>query len=211
MIVHPAYPGGASTKAVSSQIDLVPTLLALTGKPAEAVARASGGLKGRDLSKVLSTPEQASATTMRPAALFNYNMFSYLDAKWFGPMVRTLVAKEPPAEKMAKLVTLQPDWRNRGVIRSIFDGRYRFSRYFSPLEFNRPTTYEELVAKNDLEVYDHQEDPQEARNLAQDGKAKADLMMALNATLNGRIDEEVGVDDGRFLPIRNGAWYPPQI
>jgi hypothetical protein len=54
MIVHPAYPGGARTKAVSSQIDLVPTLLALTGKPAEAVARASGGLKGRDLSKVLS-------------------------------------------------------------------------------------------------------------------------------------------------------------
>jgi hypothetical protein len=45
-------------------------------------------------------------------------------------------------------------------------------------------------------VYDHQEDPQEARNLVQDGKAKVDLMMALNATLNGRIDEEVGVDDG---------------
>ena len=60
-------------------------------------------------------------------------------------------------------------------------------------------------------MYDHQEDPQEARNLAQDGKAKADLMMALNATLNGRIDEEVGVDNGRFLPIRNGAWYPAQI
>jgi hypothetical protein len=100
---------------------------------------------------------------------------------------------------------------SKALIRSIFDGRYRRSRYFSPLEFNRPTTYEELVAKNDLEVYDHREDPQEARNLVQDGKAKADLMMALNATLNGRIDEEVGVDDGRFLPIRNGAWHPPQI
>jgi hypothetical protein len=28
--------------------------------------------------------------------------------------------------------------------------------------------------------------------------------------LNARIDEEIGDDDGRFLPIRNGAWYPTQ-
>jgi choline-sulfatase len=97
-------------------------------------------LKGRDLLKVLSAPEQASTTAARPAALFNYNMFSYLDVKWFGPMVQTLMAKEPPAAKMAKLATMQLDWRNRGAIRSIFDGRYRFSRYFSPIEFSRPTT-----------------------------------------------------------------------
>ena len=44
----------------------------------------------------------------------------------------------------------------------MFDGRYRFSRYFSPIHFNRPTTYEALVANNDLEVYD----PEETRNLA---------------------------------------------
>ena len=177
IIVHPAYPGGMSTQAVSSQIDLAPTLLALTGKPAEAVARAGAGLKGRDLSKVLSAPEQASTTAVRPAALFNYNMFSFLDAKWIGPVVYTMMSKESLLEKMAKVVTLQPDWRNRGAIRSIFDGRYRFSRYFSPIEFNRPTTYEDLVAKNDLEVYDLQEDPEEVRNLARDGKAKAELMM----------------------------------
>ena len=183
-------------------------LLALTGKPAEAVARASDGLTGRDLSKVLSAPEQASTTTVRPAALFNYNMFSYLDAKWFDPMVRIAMAKAPAVEKLAKLVMLQSDWRNRGAIRSIFDGHYRFSRYFSPIDFNRPTTYEDLVAKNDLEVYDLQEDPQEARNLAQEGRAKADLMLALNETWNWRIDEEVGVDDRRFLPLRHGFWYP---
>jgi arylsulfatase A-like enzyme len=211
MIVHPAYPGGASTKAVSSQVDLAPTLLALTGKPADAVARASADLKGRGLSKVLSAPEQAPTNAVRPAALFNYNMFSYLDAAWFGPFVRTGMSKEPALEKIAKMVTLQPNWRNRGAIRSIFDGRYRFSRYFSPIEFNRPTTYEALVAKNDLEVYDLQEDPEEMRNLAQDGKAKSDLIMALNETLNGRIDEEVGVDDGRFLPLRDGFWYPTRL
>jgi arylsulfatase A-like enzyme len=211
MIVHPAYPGGRSTKAVSSQIDLAPTLLALTGKPTDAVARSGAGLKGRDLSKVLGAPEQASTTAVRVAALFNYNMFTYLDAKWIGPVVYTLMSNEPLLEKMARVVTFQPDWRNRGAIRSIFDGRYRFSQYFSPIGFNRPTTYEDLVARNDLEVYDLQEDPVEARNLARDGKAKAELMMSLNETLNGRIDEEVGMDDGNFLPILDGFGYPAAI
>src|SRR5207248_11457348 len=53
MIVHPAYPGGMSTRAVSSQLDLARTLLVLTGQPPEAVGRAGAGLKGRDLSSVL--------------------------------------------------------------------------------------------------------------------------------------------------------------
>jgi hypothetical protein len=35
--------------------------------------------------------------------------------------------------------------------------------------------------------------------------------MDLNETLNGRIDEEVGVDDGRLLPLRHGFWFPPLL
>lgn len=208
MILHPAYPGGRSTKAISSQIDLAPTLLGLTGKPFDAVARAGTGLPGRDLSKLLSSPEQASTTAVRPAALYNYNMFSYLDAKWFAPLIRVVVSNEPMVEKVEKLVRLQPDFNNRGAIRSVVDGRYRFSRYFSPIHFNRPTTYEALLANNDLEVYDLQEDPEETRNLAQDGTAKGELMMALNDKLNARIDEEVGDDNGKFLPLIDGYWFP---
>lgn len=208
MIVHPAYPGGRSTKAISSQIDLAPTLLGLTGKPFDVVARAGTGLPGRDMSKLLSAPEQASIDAVRPAALYNYNMFSYLDAKWFAPLIRVVVSDEPMVEKVEKLVRLQPDFNNRGAIRSVFDGRYRFSRYFSPIHFNRPTTYEALVANNDLEVYDLQDDPEETRNLAQDGTAKGELMLALNDKLNARIDEEVGDDNGKFLPLIAGYWYP---
>ena len=208
MIVHPAYPGGQTTKAVSSQVDLAPTLLALTGKPSEAVASAGTGLIGRDLSKLLNAPQQAATSAIRPAALFNYNMFSYLDAKWFAPLITVVVSDEPMAEKLKKIVRLQPDFNNRGAIRSIFDGRYRFSRYFSPIHFNRPTTYEALVGNNDLEVYDLQEDPEETRNLAQDGTAKGELMMSLNGKLNARVDEEVGDDNGKFLPLIAGHWYP---
>jgi arylsulfatase A-like enzyme len=208
MILHPAYPGGRSTKAVSSQIDLARTLLALTGKPFDVVANAGAGLPGRDLSGVLSASEQAVANAVRPAALYNYNMFSYLDAKWFAPFIKVVVSNEPMLEKLEKIVRMQPDFNNRGAIRSVFDGRYRFSRYFSPIHFNRPTTYEALVANNDLEVYDLQNDPEETRNLAQDGTAKGDLILALNDKLNARIDEEVGDDDGRFLALIDGHWYP---
>jgi len=210
MILHPAYPGGGSTKAISSQLDLAPTLLALTGRQAEDVARAGAGLKGRDLSKLLSAPEQAPIDGVRPAALYNYNMFSYLDAKWFAPMIRLVVSDEPMVEKIARIVLLQPDFNKRGAIRSIFDGRYRFSRYFSPLHFNRPTTYEALIADNDLEVYDLQEDPQEMHNLAQESRV-GDLIMGLNAKLNDRIDDEVGVDDNSFLPLLDGHWYPDRV
>ena len=118
---------------------------------------------------------------------------------------------KPLVEKVAKVVTMQPDFTKRGAIRSSFDGRYRFSRYFSPVNFNRPTTYEALIANNDLEVYDLQQDPQETRNLALDGKAKGELIMALNSTLNARIDEEVGEDDGSFLPLLRGLWYPARL
>jgi arylsulfatase A-like enzyme len=211
MILHPAYPGGRRTKAVSSQIDLARTLLALTGRPFDAVGGAAAGLPGRDLSGVLSAPEQAATNAVRPAALYNYNMFTYLDAKWFAPLIRVVVSDDPMVEKLEKIVRMQPDFNNRGAIRSVFDGRYRFSRYFSPLHFNRPTTYEALVANNDLEVFDLQEDPEETRNLAQDGTAKGELVMALNDKLNARIDEEVGEDNGRFLALIEGYWYPAKV
>jgi arylsulfatase A-like enzyme len=103
MILHPAYPGGRSAKAVSSQIDLARTLLALTGKPFEEVSRAADGLPGRDLSGVLSAPLQAAPDTVRPTALYNYNMFSYLDAKWFAPLIRVVVSDDPMVEKLERL------------------------------------------------------------------------------------------------------------
>ena len=168
-------------------------------------------MPGRDLSRLLSTPQQAAPDTVRPAALYNYNMFTYLDAKWFAPLIRVVVSDDPMVEKLEKIVRLQPDFNNRGAIRSVFDGRYRFSRYFSPLHFNRPTTYEALVANNDLEVFDLQEDPEETHNLAQDGTAKGELMMALNDKLNARIDEEVGEDNGKFLALIDGYWYPAKV
>jgi hypothetical protein len=45
--------------------------------------------------RLLSAPQQAAAGAARPAALYNYNMFSYLDAKWFAPLIKVVVSDEP--------------------------------------------------------------------------------------------------------------------
>jgi len=111
---------------------------------------------------------------------------------------------------VAALAGHPPNFLNRVAIRSIWDGRYRFSRYFSPVRFNTPGSLEELFEKNDVEVYDRRNDPEEMNNLAADPKRNGDLILALNQESNRRIAEEVGEDNGHFLPIRDGKWsFPP--
>jgi arylsulfatase A-like enzyme len=210
MVVHPAYPGGRECRAVTSQIDLTPTLLALTGADPAQLAKAAGGLKGRDFSGLFAAPEAAAPDSLRPAALFNYNMLTFQDFKWAERMVFFMDSTQVPTqEKIRAALAYEPNFHDRCAIRSVFDGRYRFSRYFSPLDFNQPTTLEALFTHNDVELYDLQSDPEEANNLAPDRARYGDLLLAMNAKLNARIDEEVGVDDGRFLPMRNGKWYFP--
>ena len=104
-----------------------------------------------------------------------------------------------------------PNFSNRTSIRSIYDGQYRFGRYFAPNNFNTPQTMESLLVNNDLEVYDLKNDPEEIHNLAVDMKKNGDLIFALNQNLNAIIANEVGVDDGAYMPIRNGKWYFPPL
>lgn len=211
MIVHPALAGGKECQAITSQLDLTPTIIGLTGLDAAARGRAAAGLKGQDFSRVLLDPERAGLHAVRPASLYNFDMLSFQDPKW---AERTVDTRKPglkvPEKQYELLAGHPPDFHHRTAIRSIWDGRYRFSRYFSPVQFNTPKTLEELLAKNDLEVYDLRDDPDEVNNLAVDAKKNGELILALNAATNVRIAEEVGVDDGSFLPLRDGKWnFPP--
>jgi arylsulfatase A-like enzyme len=190
---------------------LTPTIISLTGRDAAARTRASEGLTGRDFSSWLHSPAQAGPQSIRPASLFNFDMLSYQDTRWAAMTVdtRTYRAKTPE-EQAAVLAKHPPNFLNRTAIRSIWDGRYRFSRYFSPVRFNTPGSLEELLAMNDVEVYDLHNDPEEMNNLAVDPKRNGDLILALNQEANRRIAEEIGEDNGRFLPIRDGKWnFPP--
>ena len=94
----------------------------------------------------------------------------------------------------------RPDFSKRGAIRSIFDGRHRFTRYFAPNEHHRPETIADLTDRNDLELFDLENDPNETTNLAEDPTQVPDLILKMNSLLNRTLDEEVGTDDGSSLP-----------
>jgi arylsulfatase len=136
--------------------------------------------------------------TLRPGALFNYNMFAYLDGDFLWKAVQHIKSGGKPNElKQAGIV---PNLMKRGAVRAVYDGRYVYARYFSPKQHNRPRTLEEVFALNDVELFDTQADPLEIDNLAMDRARYGDLLLAMNDKLNGLIDDEVGEDRGQMLP-----------
>jgi arylsulfatase A-like enzyme len=205
VIRHPAYPGGKACNALTSHIDIAPTLLGLTGLDGARMAKIAGSsLKGRNFAPLLANPAGANVDALRPATLFNYAMLLYYDSEWMLKELTLLREKGVPEEEIMRRALAQPDFRLRGTIRSVFDGRYRFTRYFSPLKFNTPTTLEALFANNDVELYDTESDPGEMRNLAADRKANGELLLAMNSRLNDMIANEVGDDSPDSMPIRDG-------
>ncbi len=202
IVVHPAYPGGKRCRAVTSHLDIAPTLVSLTNASPEKKAAATRHLPGKDLSSLLHAPEKASASVIRDGALFCYNMFAYIDGAF---MARAVAALQQPDGKAklkeaAKAGTMRPDLSKRGAIRALFDGRYRFARYFSPKQHNRPASLEALFRLNDVELYDVERDPLERDNLASDRATHGALIEAMNAKLNALIEKEVGEDVGQMLP-----------
>ena len=68
---------------------------------------------------------------------------------------------------------------------------------------HRKKLIKELVEKNDLELYDLQNDPSETNNLALDLVKNKQLILTMNQKLNALIASEIGTDDGSFLKFSN--------
>jgi arylsulfatase len=125
-------------------------------------------------------------------------MFAYLDGDYLLKAVSFIQQGGDP--KKLREAGMVPDLSKRGAVRSVFDGRYVFSRYFSPRQHNRPTTLDDLYRINDVELFDLEADPAELTNLAPRKGQQRDLVVAMNEKLNRLIDEEVGEDRGQMLP-----------
>ena len=201
IVVHPDVNGGQTTRALTSHIDLLPTLVGLTGAPQEDTADITKGFPGRDFSKVLANPSSAQPDEVRPGILFNFVGLSSVDASFFTSIFEKGFGKDGAfAFTPAELADNHPDLNKRGFLSMTFDGRYKFARYYAPSQFNTPQTMEELLAWNDLELFDLQNDPEERNNLALDPKKNEELILRMNALLNELMAREVGVNDGQFLP-----------
>jgi len=200
IVAHPAFPGGKECRAVTSHLDIAPTLVAFTGVALDKRASIVKGLPGKDLSGLLAAPESAGIDALRDGALFNYNMFAYIDGDFLNKAVEYINNGGKP--KDLKSAGIVPDMMKRGAVRSVYDGRYTFARYFSPKQHNRPTTLEDIYRFNDVELFDLQADPLEMNNLAMKGQGQQnrELLVAMNEKLNRLIDTEVGEDRGQMLP-----------
>jgi arylsulfatase len=201
MIVHPSYDGGKVCKALTSHVDIATTLISLAGGDPTS----NKNLPGKDISTLLKNPEKAGLNELRKGTLYNYNMLSYTDQEFFGKNGKFLSTgeKQETLPKQGYKLNL----KKRGSIRSIFDGKYKFTRYYSPLEHHIPTTLEDLFAHNDMELYDLGNDPHEMKNLALCRGKYNRVIDMMNRKLNALIQEEVGEDIGQMLPgIKGKNW-----
>ena len=64
------------------------------------------------------------------------------------------------------MTELQPKLNKRGFLSFVFDGQYKFARYYAPANFNTPDTLEQILRNNDLQLFDLKNDPLEVHNLS---------------------------------------------
>lgn len=199
-IVHPDVKGGSTCKSLTSHIDIVPTLLGIAGASKSDVASYAGrSLPGKDMSGVLTNPKQAMLHSVRDSALFTYSCISTNDSEVIRIVAEGKAKGEKPPRALLRARYL-PDLKKRGSVRMVFDGRYKFARYFSPSQRNSPQTLASLFENNDVELFDLNSDPNEMSNLALDSKANAQILETMNAKLEAAILAEIGKDDGREMP-----------
>ncbi|EBX6905968.1 TPA: sulfatase-like hydrolase/transferase [Salmonella enterica subsp. enterica serovar Enteritidis] len=201
IISHPAYPGNKKCQALTCHLDIAPTLVGLTGLPEEKQHQALGNRKGVNFSGLLKNPESVAVNAVRNASLYCYGMILYTDAHYLHRVIALQRDKQKTVAQIKQEIShLHPDFSHRSGTRMINDGRYKFARYFSLREHNTPETWEDLIKYNDLELYDLKNDPDENHNLAADKQKYQDLILTMNEKLNKIIKDEIGVDDGSFMP-----------
>jgi arylsulfatase len=196
LITHPVHAGGKTVTALTSHLDLLPTFVGMTGLPEARRQAAVRGLPGRDFSELLGNPQSADIHANRPGVLFNYVGLQTIDGNYLLAANKDVFGGKP----LPSLAKMHPDLTKRGFLSFVFDGRYKFARYYAPAAFNTPQTLDQIFKYNDVQLFDLSEDPDELHNLALDRDRYKDTILRMNALLNDLMAKEVGKNDGAFLP-----------
>jgi len=200
IVSHPDVGGGQSCKALTSHVDIVPTLLAMAGVSADRRGEFAGrDLPGKDLTPVLGGASTQDVHAAREGVLFTYSGLVANDADLIAVAGDAIAAGKSPREAM-KASGFKPNLKKRGSVRTVFDGRYKLSRYFAPVDRNKPADLDALYKNNDVELFDLQNDPTETVNLAVDRAKNGDLVATMTAKLEALIKAEIGDDNGREMP-----------
>jgi arylsulfatase A-like enzyme len=200
-IDHPDVSQSNESEHLASSVDIVPTLLELTGIEASDYHSLWPDLVGVALTDTLSG-EQSERD--KRGMLLNYTCKMAWDLDIVEALFTGQTRGEFTAEEGARLgqgVSLQ----NLACFRGIHDGRYKFARYFKPAEHHHPADWQTLLAHNELELYDTVEDPLEVDNLAVAAEDHRPLIERLNKQLNELIKAEIGIDDGSCYS-KNGEY-----
>jgi len=220
VIADPRHPGASRSDAVGSHLDLVPTILAFAGLSEDERRTRYPHVKGQDLSGVVEDPASAgprgSSAAPGKGSLLTYDMIATIDAEWFVRNVTKVfdaAAAQAGQEFHRGMEEFKglvheigvPNLEARELFRGVFDGRYKLVRYFGLGHYHVPTSVQQLLADNDVALYDLQSDPEEMDNLANPAHPKYDeaLLSAMNQKLNALIAEEIGEDTAMFTPPEN--------
>jgi arylsulfatase A-like enzyme len=203
IIRHPDVKTGRNTDALISPVDVIPTLLKFAGVDKPSVYE---GLKGIDVAATVAS--EVKTERDKQGILINYGVAHYWDPNF----VEKAIEKNSVADKLFLVRQVInngmyfPSLQNRGLFRGVYDGEFKFARYFKPAEHHLPTSYNMLVKFNDLELYDVKNDPHELNNLALNPDAHKETLMRLSDKTNALIMREVGRDDGQEH-TGPASWY----
>ncbi len=204
-IRHPDFTGGY-VEALASQIDIVPTLLSFAGVTEDDRAHFFPALKGADLSKAMGAGAPSGVTAAgREAVLYQWDSQIFSSPRMFEVGARAYEHSGlRRAFGMMDTALLEPLYQCTSL-RGCYDGRYKFARYFRPLDHHLPRSWAELTELNELEAYDTERDPRERINIAYD-PAFRDEVWRMALLTNALITREIGEDVGQMLPGPQALW-----
>lgn len=192
LIRHPHGAHGKTNTTLMSQLDITPTLLAAAGVPADALANELPGLVGRDLSTCIADP---SLSDPRGGAAGDglLSHWTSLVAQDHDSLFAIDLARRSGG--VTPLTFLKDEVgagaSRRGQMRGVYDGRWKFARYFKPTDHHVPRDWSMLIARNDIELHDTHSDPGETHNLAAGTALVLDLLDEIEV-LRSRLSGQGG-------------------